>query len=116
MSLVHAGEPVVGSLVTQVEVAVLQYWSELHPFLVAVPQAPEPLHADDMTPVQSVAHVFGQATSDAGYTHSVCVPSHFKAPQVPVPPQAVRGVVTALHVPGVCLQDWQLPLHCVSQQ
>jgi len=116
MSLVHAGAPLLESLLVHVEVAVLQYWSELQPFLVAVPQAPAPLHADVMTPVQSVAHVLGQATSDAGYTQSVCVPSHFIVPQVPEPLHAVRGVVTDLQVPGVCLHDWQLPVHCMLQQ
>jgi hypothetical protein len=116
MSLVHADEPLVGSLLVQVEVAVLQYWSELQPFLVAVPQAPVPLHAEVMTPVKSVEHVLGQATSDAGYTQSGCVPSHFMVPQVPEPVHAVRGVVTDLQVPGVCLHDWQLPVHCMLQQ
>jgi len=116
MSLVHADEPLDGSLPVQVEVAVLQYWSELQPFLVAVPHAPAPLHAEVMTPVQSVAQLLGQATSEAGYEQSGCVPSHFIVPQVPEPLHATRGVVTDLQVPGVCLHDWQLPVHCMLQQ
>jgi len=66
MSLVHVDDALDANLAVQLALPVLQYWSELQGFFAAVPQAPEPLHADDMTPLQSVAHVFGQATSDAG--------------------------------------------------
>jgi hypothetical protein len=66
MSLVHTDEALVANLAVQVALPVLQYWLALQAFFTAVPHAPEPLHPDDMTPVQSVAQVLGQGTSESG--------------------------------------------------
>jgi hypothetical protein len=64
MSLVQTDE--FANLAVQVALLALQYWSELHALFAAVSHAPAPLHTDDMTPVQSVAHVSAHDTSDTG--------------------------------------------------
>ena len=116
MSLVHADPAPLASLVAQIELLVLQYWSELHEFLVAEPQAPVPLQAEDMTALQSVEQVSGQETSACGKTQPGLTPSHFLVPQVPEPPHELRGVVTDVQLPGVCLHDWHRPSHLALQQ
>ena len=116
MSFVHVDDAPLASLVAQPEVLVLQYWSELHEFLLPVPQAPAPLQAEDMTPLQSVEQVSGQDTSACGKTQPGLTPSHFLVPQVPEPPQELRGVVTDVQLPGVALHDWHKPSHFALQQ
>jgi hypothetical protein len=82
----------------------------------AAPHAPEPLQLEASLAVESLEHVVGHATSLPGNTQLGLVPSHFFVPHVPEPPQDVRGVVTALQVPGVCLQDWHWPVQALLQQ
>jgi hypothetical protein len=82
----------------------------------AVPQAPAPLQVEVILAVKSAEQLDGQAASFPGNTQSGCAPSHFMVPQVPEPPQEVRGAVTALQTPGVCLQDWHCPVQALLQQ
>jgi hypothetical protein len=44
------------------------------------------------------------------------VPSHLDVPQGPEPPQRVRGILTGVQTPGVCLHDWHCPVQALSQQ
>jgi len=77
---------------------------------------PDPLQVDVSLAVKSLEQVAGQETSLPGNTQSACAPSHFSVPQVPEPPQDVRGALTALQTPGVCLQDWHCPVQALLQQ
>jgi hypothetical protein len=73
------------------------------------------LQVDKIFAVKSLEQLAPQETSLPGGTQSASAPSHFMVPQVPEPPQELRGVVTALQAPGVCLQDWHLPVHALLQ-
>jgi hypothetical protein len=88
----------------------------LHAVDCSVPHAPDPLQVDVSLAVKSLEQVAGQESSLPGNTQSACAPSHFIVPQVPEPPQDVRGTLTALQTPGVCLHDWHCPVHALLQQ
>jgi hypothetical protein len=115
MSLLQVVEVLV-ILFAQALVLVLQYWFEGQLSAVAVPQTPAPLQLEDKIDAQSELHELGQAVADPGKTQDGFVPSQYFLPQVPLPGQLVRGVVVALHCPGVCLHDWQSPSHGALQQ
>ena len=93
----------------------------VHVIIDGCPQAPDPLHAAALVSVP-FAHeaALPHVVVLPGNTHvrRFCVvPSHRPA-HVPLPAQAVRGVVTGTHVPAlpVALHDSHWPSHATSQQ
>jgi len=88
------------SLAVHSLVLVSQYWLEAQSFGVPGPQVPDPLQVEDITAVHSALHSSGQGVSAPGKTQDAWAPSQYVVPQVPVPVQAVRGVVVIRHCPG----------------
>ncbi len=98
MSSVQAVELLV-ILLTHALLLASQYWVEPQACAVAAPQLPMPSQLADITELKSLLHCSGHAVSEPGKTQDAWVPSQYFLPQMPLPAQLVRGVVTVVHWP-----------------
>ena len=94
----------------------------VHGLVVAIVQAPEPLHTDALVALPAVQLAAVQTVLLSGNAQAIrLVPSHCPL-QVPVPPHAVRvargAPFNAVHFPSelASLQDSHWPSHFPSQQ